>query len=116
MYTISFILTSIFLKSRASNPMLPEGFLDESGLYYFTNIPLKYLKSFLSHKGHSLSLVVDNTLLANMYTRYQSQNKSAGTILLLYDMLGWDMSILELCIIFFSCLIFVSYIKALMNF
>lgn len=58
---------------------LLEGFLDESGVYCFTNITLESFKSFLSHKSHSLSPIVNNVILANMNIICQSQNKSVST-------------------------------------
>lgn len=75
---LEFHSNKCFVKSQTSNLVLIKGFLAESHLYCFTNIALEYLKNILSHKSHSLSLVVIKILVANMYTRCQCQNKSVG--------------------------------------
>lgn len=69
-----------FVKSKEFNMVLHERLLCESSLYYFTNFALESSRNVLSHKSHSLSLVVNNTLAANLHTICHFPNKNMGNI------------------------------------
>lgn len=60
-----------FIKSHASNVVLLEGFLNESGLYCFTNLALEPLRSNLNHKSQSPCSIVNHTLASHVLNEIQ---------------------------------------------
>lgn len=56
-----FHANSRFIKSQASKQVLLEGFLDESGLYFFNDLILGTLRHSLSHMQSILGHEVHNT-------------------------------------------------------
>ncbi|KAI5382772.1 hypothetical protein KIW84_070256 [Lathyrus oleraceus] len=60
-----------FIKSHASNVVLLEGFLNESGLYCFTSLALEPLRSNLNHKSQSPCSIVNHTLASHVLNEIQ---------------------------------------------
>lgn len=63
-----------FIKSQASNVVLLGVFLDERGLYCFTNLALEPSRNYLSHKSQSLCLIVNHILASYVHNKVQFVN------------------------------------------